>query len=95
MLFLGGHERPASSPGRVIGRLYGLLYGLTTAETRLVEAVLRGDRLGDYAEAAGITINTVKTQMKQIFAKTGLNRQADLVRHALADPMIRLASSTP
>lgn len=58
-------------------------YGLTGAQTRLLEAILNGRKLADYADEARLSINTVKSHMKQIFEKTGENRQADLIRHFL------------
>ena len=66
------------------------LYCLTAAEARLVAALLPGGSLNSYAEASGVTLNTVKTQLKQVFEKTGEHRQADLVRRLLLDPLIRL-----
>jgi DNA-binding CsgD family transcriptional regulator len=63
------------------------LYGLTPAEARLLEALLQGERLGEYAGRTGISTNTANTQLKQIFAKTGTNRQADLMRQAFSDPI--------
>lgn len=66
------------------------LYQLTPAEARLLEALLRGDRLAEYADRAGISINTANTQLKQIFAKTGTNRQSDLMRQVFSDPIASL-----
>ena len=65
------------------------LYDLTPAQARLLVALVDGRRLADYAEEAGVSINTVKSHMKQIFEKTGENRQTDLVRRVLADPLSR------
>lgn len=68
-------------------------YGLTPAEARLLKAMIDGERLADYAERACITLNTAKTHLKQIFAKTGIKRQAELIRLLVSDPMLRLARS--
>ena len=46
--------------------------------------------MADYADTAGISMNTAKTQMRQIFLKTGVNRQADLIRAVAANPLIKL-----
>jgi len=70
-------------------------YGLTPAEVKLPQALVDGGRLVDYADRAGISLNTAKTHLKQIFAKTGSRRQADLVRLIVADPVLRLAASHP
>jgi DNA-binding CsgD family transcriptional regulator len=56
------------------------LHGLTDAEARLACGLLEGDRLEDYADRAGISLNTARTHLKAIFAKTDTNRQATLVR---------------
>jgi DNA-binding CsgD family transcriptional regulator/PAS domain-containing protein len=68
------------------------LYGLSRAEARLLKALLQGTRLSDYAGEAGITVNTAKGYLKQIFHKTGTGRQADLLRLFFSDPVLRLGS---
>jgi DNA-binding CsgD family transcriptional regulator len=67
------------------------LFGFTPAQTRLVLALLAGQGLAEYARSAGISINTAKTQMRQVFAKTGYDRQVDLVRAISANPIVKLA----
>ena len=65
------------------------LYGLTAAEARLTCGLLKGERLEDYAERTGISMNTARTHLKAVFAKTNTDRQADLVRlfsHRLCGP---------
>jgi DNA-binding CsgD family transcriptional regulator len=66
-------------------------YGLTKAEARLLSALLSGEGLSAYARKAGISINTAKTQMRHIFWKTGHDRQVDLVRTIMTDPVMRLS----
>jgi len=56
------------------------LYPLTDAEARLTCGLLDGECLEDYAARAAITMNTVKTHLKAVFAKTETRRQAELVR---------------
>jgi DNA-binding CsgD family transcriptional regulator len=68
----------------------GTIYGLTPAEARLFEALLTGQRLQDFADRQRINIQTVKTHLAHIFHKTGHSRQADLVRDALTNPILRL-----
>ena len=65
-------------------------HGLTPAEARLLEALLAGERVAQYAERSGISINTANTQLKQLFSKTDTNRQAELVRRLLSDPLVLL-----
>jgi DNA-binding CsgD family transcriptional regulator len=60
------------------------LYSLTRAETELVDLLCEGSTLDEAAQRRGVTTNTARSQLKQIFVKTGTNRQAELVRLALA-----------
>jgi DNA-binding CsgD family transcriptional regulator len=55
---------------------------LTPAETRLAIALFKGQGVEAYAKEAGISINTARCYVKQIYAKTGVNRQSELI-HAL------------
>ena len=56
------------------------LYGLTDAEARLTCALLEGTQFEDYAERVGISMNTARTHLKSVFAKTDTDRQAELMR---------------
>lgn len=60
------------------------LYGLTHAEAELVELLCDGYSLEEAAEYRGVTMNTARSQLKQIFAKTNTSRQSELVRLVLA-----------
>lgn len=71
------------------------LYALTPAEARLAKGLLDGERLQDYADRVGISLHTVKTQLKQVFSKTGHSRQSDLVRDIMSNPVLRMRSLTP
>jgi DNA-binding CsgD family transcriptional regulator len=55
------------------------LLGLTVAEARLTAALAQGHSLVDAARRLGIAHNTAKVQLRAVFAKTGVNRQAQLV----------------
>jgi DNA-binding CsgD family transcriptional regulator len=68
------------------------LYGLTPAELRLLEALLSGEKVGQYAQKEHITLNTVKGHLAQLFRKTQTSRQSELVLCVLANPVFRLAS---
>jgi DNA-binding CsgD family transcriptional regulator len=57
-------------------------YGLTPAETRLLESLLAGHTLAETATALNIAMTTAKTHLDNIFQKTGVNRQAELIRLA-------------
>ena len=62
------------------------LHGLTAAEARLAAALAAGASIKDYAETAGISINTARWHLRQVLAKTGTKRQAELVRLLLTVP---------
>lgn len=62
------------------------MYGLSRAEGTLAVALCRGDTLQEYAEAAGLSVATVRTQLKAIFQKTATSRQAELVSLLLRAP---------
>jgi DNA-binding NarL/FixJ family response regulator len=68
-------------------------YGRTPAETRVLSAILRGQRTCEYAAASDVSQNTVQTQIKALYAKTGCHSQADLVRKTLNDPLLRLSEN--
>lgn len=55
-------------------------WGLTAAESRLVDRIRQGDAIGDAAQALNISRNTARTQLQSIFAKSGVNRQVELVQ---------------
>ena len=65
-------------------------YGLTPAQARLLSALARGETLADYAARTGVGIGTIRSHLKDLAARTGQRRQADLVRMALCDPLLRL-----
>jgi len=66
-------------------------FRFTPAEARLAAALAAGQRLEDYAASASVSLHTVKTQLKQVFAKADVSRQTDLVRVILANPLLRVA----
>ncbi len=55
-------------------------FRLTRAEARLAKALWNGSTLEEAAEVFGVTKNTVRTQLRQIFVKTGAQRQSQLIR---------------
>lgn len=56
------------------------LYGLTPAESRLAELIMSGLSLREAADQNEVSHETVRSQAKAIYAKTGARRQADLIR---------------
>jgi DNA-binding CsgD family transcriptional regulator/PAS domain-containing protein len=60
-------------------------FRLTPSELRVLAAVWEESGVQQIGERLGISAATVKTHLNHIFSKTGLRRQADLVRLAARD----------
>lgn len=56
------------------------VFGLTPAEAELADALLRHGSLNGCAKSSGRGYETLRTQLKALFAKTQTNRQAELIR---------------
>lgn len=78
-IFLRDPERLVSSSRETTERLFGL----TTAEARLANHLANGRTLDEAAEILNIKRNTARAQLRSIFSKTGVTRQAMLVRMLL------------
>jgi DNA-binding CsgD family transcriptional regulator/PAS domain-containing protein len=76
VLFVADPNRPISVDPRRLTRIYGL----SRAEARVAALLATGMRLDQVAQTLGLTYETVRKHLKQIFSKTGTDRQADLVR---------------
>lgn len=63
------------------------LYGLTVSESHLAVALAQGDDLASAAGRLGVSIHTVRTHLKKIFAKLDLGSQSALVRLVLLGPL--------
>ena len=60
------------------------LFGLTSAEARAALQIMEGGGGDAMASRLGVSINTFRTQLKAAYAKTGTNRQTDLLKLLLA-----------
>jgi DNA-binding CsgD family transcriptional regulator len=58
-------------------------FDLTRAETRVLASLLAGRTLVETATALGITRATANTHLDHVFQKTGVTRQAELIRLSL------------
>jgi len=55
------------------------LFDLTRIEARVAQELTRGHSLDEVATILGSSVQTVRTHLKAIFRKTGVNRQSQLV----------------
>ncbi len=85
VLFLNDPESQPMPPLDLLRQAYGL----TPAEARLALILTQGHSLKEAAELCGIAHNTAKSQLKNIFTKTNVQRQAQLVRIVLSTPPLR------
>lgn len=58
-------------------------HALTRAEAESLAWILRGCSIDQVAEQRGVSAQTARTQLKSLMSKTGVHRQAELVRLAL------------
>jgi DNA-binding CsgD family transcriptional regulator/PAS domain-containing protein len=56
------------------------VFGLTLAEAKLAEQLVQGRTLGEASDHLQLSLETARTQLKSMFARTRTNRQTDLVR---------------
>ena len=75
-LFVRPTTPSAPAPLETIAKLYGL----TAGEMRVLAAVAETSGIAAMAAALGVSEATVKSHLNKVFAKTGLRRQADLVK---------------
>jgi len=70
------------------------MFGLTQAEARLAHALVQGSTVDEYAEAQGLAMPTVRSQVRAVLDKTRTTRQQDLVRLLSAIPSARAPRQT-
>ncbi|WP_419913724.1 nuclear transport factor 2 family protein [Hoeflea sp.] len=61
-----------------------IVYGLSEGQMSLAHRIVCGDNLTTASETLGISINTARTHLSRIYAKTGINSQTALVRTLLS-----------
>ena len=64
-------------------------YRLTPSETRVAMLIADGYTVKEIATALGVSVFTVRAHLRAIFAKTGTDRQASLVRVVLTATRVR------
>jgi DNA-binding CsgD family transcriptional regulator len=82
--------RRVSLGGQSYGELIARTFDLTPAELRVFLAIVEVGGVPETAIALGIAETTTKTHLHRVFAKTGVSRQADLVKLAagFANPLV-------
>jgi DNA-binding CsgD family transcriptional regulator len=85
ILFISDPDQKIEVPADFLRRCYGL----TVAEARLATVLVEGRSLKEAADLCGVTHNTVRSQLKAIFMKTDVQRQAQLIRVILTSALLR------
>ncbi|MGX0961684.1 DNA-binding CsgD family transcriptional regulator [Bradyrhizobium japonicum] len=82
--------RKASLGGQSYGELIARTFDLTPAELRVFLSIVEIGGVPETAAALGIAETTAKTHLHRVFAKTGVSRQADLVKLAagFSNPLV-------
>ncbi len=78
----------ASGRQKIAAAALQTLFDLSPAEARLAVLLARGVSLSQAAEQSNISKNTAKVQLKSVFFKMGVSRQAELVKLILTSPAV-------
>lgn len=78
-------ERAPEAEADLIARLYGL----TAREAAVAALLIRGRSPSEAADELAMTENTIRTHIRHIFDKTGVERLADLLRVLMQGPGVR------
>jgi DNA-binding CsgD family transcriptional regulator len=78
----------SNQPGSSV-HLVTELYNLSPAESRLAAALASGKSVEAYSLDAGITLNTARTHVRNIYGKTGTRKQGELVALLCRTPSLR------
>ena len=80
----------AEFDGRSCGDMIDRTFELTPAELRVLQSIVDVGGVPETAIALGVAETTVKTHLHRVYAKTGVSRQADLVKLAagFSNPLV-------
>ena len=78
-------ERAPEADADLIARLYGL----TAREAAVAALLLQGRSPSEAADELAMSGNTVRTHIRHVFDKTGVERLSDLVRLLMQGPAVR------
>nr|WP_255613894.1 helix-turn-helix transcriptional regulator [Pseudogemmobacter faecipullorum] len=82
MPFLGAKAAVIIGRRTLRAQIFAARHRLTPAEAKVASLILQGHRPKEIARDLGVSVETVRSQLKAVFAKTGAASQADLVRIA-------------
>jgi len=74
LVFLRDPESTTVSPGQLRD-----IFGFTRSEAAIAVELVRGRSLAQVAAAQGVSLETVRSHLKRLLAKTGTRRQAEVV----------------
>ncbi len=80
---------PLDAAARLDPLIVSLAFGLTPAEARVATAIAEGASPDEVAADRGVSLATVRTQLRGVFDKLGVRRQAEMVRMLLELPRLR------
>lgn len=75
-------DQPALDPS-----LLTTLFDLTPTEARIASLLVKGHSVRSIAHMQGVETNTIRMQLKSVFNKTGIHRQAQLVSFLTQKPL--------
>lgn len=78
---------PFARPRAPAADLLQGLFDLTPAEARVARAIVEGNTIESFSSSFGVSRETVRAQLKSVFAKTGVQRQAELVALLVGKPL--------
>ena len=71
-----------------LGPLLAAAFDLTTAECDIARALVGGQTVTEISEARGTSVQTVRTQIKELLSKTGTHSQLELIRMMIGFSMM-------
>jgi DNA-binding CsgD family transcriptional regulator len=84
---------PATLPRAPPVELIQSLFDLTPAEARVAQSLSAGETVEEIASTGGVSLNTIRTQVRGVLEKTGCRRQVEVVALLCGISPVRLAGS--
>lgn len=84
---------PIGSAPRLDPLIVSLAFGLTPAEADVAIAIAEGATPEEVAQRRGVGVTTIRTQLRTIYGKLGVQRLSQIVRMVLELPRLRLSAA--